>query len=115
MEINQNENENVNENEKETGALAIPQEETDEVKELLDEMRQNGPILAHPMMYVSALHNKQGSYHVDQNDDFFKRNGITFIELAPKPEAPGWNPPDFKYLVNIDDSGSFRHSLVPNK
>lgn len=109
MEINENENEN------EPISQTTPQDETDEVEELLKEMRKNGPILAHPIMYVSALHNKKGSYPVDQNDEFFKRNDINFIELAPKPEATGWNPPDFKYLVNIDNSGSFRHSLVPNK
>lgn len=104
---------NENDNEGETPVVA--QDETDEVEELLNEMRQKGPILAHPMMYVSALHNKQGSYPVNQDDEFFKRNDIKFIELAPKPENTGWNPPEFKYLVNIDDSGSFRHSLVPNK
>lgn len=91
------------------------QDETDEVEELLNEMRKNGPILAHPMMYVSALHNKQGSYPVNQNDEFFKRNQISFIELAPKPENTGWNPPEYKYVVNVDESGTFRHSLIPNK
>lgn len=87
------------------------QEESNEIEEILEEMKQKGPILAHPMMYVSALHNKQGRYPVNQDDDFFKRNNIEFIQLPPKDENREVSPPQIKYSVTIDDSGSFRHSV----
>ena len=89
-------------------------EEIDEVESLLNEMRANGKIYAHPMMYVSALHNRKGCYPVNQDDEFFQRNGIEFIQLAPKVEQTNLNPPEYKYVVSIDDSGAFRHSIVPN-
>lgn len=84
----------------------------DEVDKLLEEIRnENGEILAHPMMYVSALHNPEGSYPVDQTDDFFVKNNIKFLE---KPQSnPTPVDPAFKYVVTIDEAGSYKHQIVP--
>ena len=85
-----------------------------EVQKFLEQIRkEHGEILAHPMMYVSALHNKEGCYPVDQSDEFFKANGIKFIELV---DVTGdySDEPDMKYVVATDKSGTLRHSVVPN-
>lgn len=92
-------------------------EEQDSVQKLLEEMkRENGQILAHPMMFVSALHNKEGCYPVNQDDPFFKDNGIKFLDCPqgtesekPPPEA------DLKYVVTIDDTGAYRHKIIKVK
>ncbi|KAH0790840.1 hypothetical protein GPJ56_005261 [Histomonas meleagridis] len=84
----------------------------DEVQQLLQEIRnEHGTIMAHPMMYVSALHNPDGSYPVDQTDEFFVQNGIKFLD----PPQINPDPPEssFIYSVTIDTAGSFNHSIIP--
>jgi hypothetical protein len=88
--------------------------EHDEVHQLLEQMRaEHGEILAHPMMYVSALHNRQGSYRVNQDDDFFTSNGIHFLQL-PDPPDPQQMPdePLMKFVITRDESGTYRHSII---
>ena len=63
-------------------------------------------------MYVSALHNAEGCYPVDQKDPFFVSNKIEFLELPQHEPVP--NPqPQLKYVVTLDETGAYRHSIVP--
>lgn len=89
--------------------------ETDEVQDFLRRIREeHGRIVAHPMMYVSALHNRQGSYPVDQNDSFFQANEIEFLELPTLEIDPDDMEPPVKYVVTIDESGAYRHEIKQN-
>jgi uncharacterized protein YegP (UPF0339 family) len=91
--------------------------EVDEVRELLERMRaEHGEILAHPMMYVSALHNRQGCYPVNQEDPFFRENGIRFLELPVQPD-PSEIPeePPLKFVISQDEAGTYRHTIVKNE
>lgn len=88
----------------------------DEVQDFLRQIREeHGKIVAHPMMYVSALHNRQGSCPVNQEDAFFHNNGIEFLEL-PDPSQGDVSPkePAVKYIVTIDESGAYRHEIIRN-
>jgi hypothetical protein len=90
--------------------------DTDDVQAVLEQMKEeHGEIIAHPMMYVSALHNRQGYFPVNQDDDFFAVNGIRFLELPDPPPVDDISPePPVKYVVTLDDSGTYRHSIVRN-
>ena len=87
--------------------------EKDPVQQFLDQIRrEHGEVVAHPMMFVSALHNRKGCYPVKQDDEFFQANGIKFLKLPDLSEIPAETPP-LKYVVSMDESGSYRHSVVP--
>jgi uncharacterized protein YegP (UPF0339 family) len=90
--------------------------EADDVQALLEQMKaEHGEIIAHPMMYVSALHNRQGCFPVSQDDEFFSVNGIRFLQLPEPPTAEDQAAqPSVKYVVKLDDSGTYRHALVRN-
>jgi hypothetical protein len=90
--------------------------EVNEVQQLLEQMRaEHGEILAHPMMYVSALHNRQGCYPVNQDDEFFATNGIRFLELpARSEEFDVTDEPAMKFMITRDESGTYRHAIAKN-
>jgi hypothetical protein len=59
--------------------------EVDEVQQLLEQRRaEHGEILAHPMMYVSALHNRQRYYPVNQDNGFYDnvRDSSVYSEFS---------------------------------
>jgi hypothetical protein len=87
-----------------------------DVQALLEQMKaEHGEIIAHPMMYVSALHNRQGCFPVNQDDDFFTANGIRFLQLPEPPSAEDKSAePPLKYVVTLDDSGTYRHAIARN-
>lgn len=88
--------------------------ENDEVRQFLQEIKEeHGEIIAHPLMFVSALHNRQGCFPVKQDDEFFRRNDIKFLSLPDTSEIPE-TPPAMKYLVQLDESGAYRHTVVAN-
>ncbi|EAY07273.1 hypothetical protein TVAG_240740 [Trichomonas vaginalis G3] len=88
-------------------------EEQSQVEILLEEMRKNnGKIVAHPYMYVSALHNKSAFYPVDTEDTFFKENNIEVLDLANGDEPEESNENTMKYVVSLDEAGNYRHVIA---
>lgn len=91
------------------------QEPMESVDEFLESIRkEHGKILAHPLMYVSALHNPEGCYPVDQTNPFFTSHDIEFIKLPSQQPVP-LQPSVLKYVVSLDETGAYRHSLVVNE
>ena len=88
--------------------------DSDAVQQFLNEIRaEHGEIVAHPLMFVSALHNREGCFPVNQDVDFFKRNDIKFVSLPDLSGIPDRAPP-MKYVVHVDESGAYRHNVIPN-
>jgi hypothetical protein len=76
---------------------------------------EHGETLVHPMMYVSALHNSQWCYPVNQYDAFFTGNGIRFLELPARPEPfEMTDEPAMKFMIIRDELGTYPHAIVKN-